>query len=223
MVFVPTDTSYGNVGRNGSLDGIKRNACLCPYSGSLVIQGSSVYYGQKLDSKLSVTRGYLANGRGQEVEGSWRWKEPDKILGKGRRSADVCLRSIGSKEHCEDYPENIGIYVDFTTPEVSLMLSANEAVAGKTISVSAKAENPYNRELNDVPEPVITYQIGQDGQPQTVTNGAITIPKDTAALGPALAVMASTAASKTTMLRISGRQMLRSSRNATSVITCQSP
>ena len=89
----------------------------------------------------------------------------------------VNKNEVSDKEHYEDYPKNIEIRVDLTTPEVSLTISANEATAGKTISVSAKAENPYNRELNDVPEPVITYQIGQDGQPQTVTNGAITIPK----------------------------------------------
>lgn len=195
MVFVPTDTSFGNVEGTAAVTVSKGTLASAPYSGSLVVKGSSVYYGQKLsDSKLSVTRGYLANGRGQEVEGSWRWKEPDKILGIGRRSADA-VYEVSDQEHYEDYPENIGIYVDFTTPEVSLMLSANEAVAGKTISVSAKAENPYNRELNDVPEPVITCQIGQDGQPQTVTNGTITIPKDTAA-GTSIVVMASTAASK---------------------------
>lgn len=98
---------------------------------------------------------------------------------KGRRSADA-VYEVSDKEHYEDYPKNIEIRVDLTTPEVSLTISANEAVAGKTISVSAKAENPYNRELNDVPEPVLTYQIGHDGQPQTVSNGTITIPKDTA-------------------------------------------
>ena len=42
---------------------------------------------------------------------------------------------------------------------------------------------------------MITYQIGQDGQPQTVTNGTITIPKDTAA-GTSIVVMASTANNK---------------------------
>ena len=195
MVFVPTNTSYGNVEGTAAVTVSKGALVSAPYSGSLVVEGSSVYYGQKLsDSKLRVTRGYLANGRGQEVEGSWRWKEPDKILGKGRRSADA-VYEVSDQEHYEDYPENIGIYVDFTTPEVSLMLSANEAAAGKTISVSAKAENPYNRELNDVPEPVITYQIGQDGQLQTVTNGTITIPKDTA-VGTSIAVMASTANSE---------------------------
>ena len=195
MVFVPTDTSFGNVEGTAAVTVSKGTLVSAPYSGSLVVEGSSLYYGQKLsDSKLSVTRGYLANGRGQEVEGSWRWKEPDKILGKGRRSADA-VYEVSDQEHYEDYPENIGIYVDFTTPEVFLMLSANEAAAGKTISVSAKAENPYNRELNDVPEPVITYQIGQDGQPQTVTNGTITIPKDTAA-GTSIVVMASTANNK---------------------------
>ena len=192
MVFVPTDTSFGNVEGTAAVTVSKGTLVSAPYSGSLVVEGSSLYYGQKLsDSKLSVTRGYLANGRGQEVEGSWRWKEPDKILGKGRRSADA-VYEVSDNGHYEDYPKNIGIYVDFTTPEVSLMLSANEAAAGKTISVSAKAENPYNRELNDVPEPVITCQIGQDGQPQTVTNGTITIPKDTAA-GTSIVVMASTA------------------------------
>lgn len=195
MVFVPTDTSFGNVEGTAAVTVSKGTLASAPYFGSLVVKGSSVYYGQKLsDSKLSVTSGYLANGRGQEVEGSWRWKEPDKILGKGRRSADA-VYEVSDQEHYEDYPENIGIYVDFTTPEVSLMLSANEAAAGKTISVSAKAENPYNRELNDVPEPVITYQIGQDGQLQTVTNGTITIPKDTA-VGTSIAVMASTANSE---------------------------
>lgn len=195
MVFVPTDTSFGNVEGTAAVTVSKGTLASAPYFGSLVVEGSSVYYGQKLsDSKLSVTGGYLANGRGQEVEGSWRWKEPDKILGKGWRSADAVYEA-SDKEHYEDYPKNIEIYVNFTTPEVSLTISANEAAAGKTISVSAKAENPYNRELNDVPEPVITYQIGQDGQPQTVTNGTITIPKDTAA-GTSIAVMASTATSK---------------------------
>ena len=195
MVFVPTDTSYGNVEGTAAVTVSKGTLASAPYSGSLVIQGSSVYYGQKLsDSKLSVTRGYLANGRGQEVEGSWRWKEPDKILEKGWKEA-AAVYEVSDKEHYEDYPKNIEIRVDLTTPEVSLTISANEAAAGKTISVSAKAENPYNRELNDVPEPVITYQIGQDGQPQTVTNGTITIPKDTAA-GTSIAVMASTATSK---------------------------
>ena len=195
MVFVPTDPSYGNVEGRAAVTVSKGTLASAPYSGSLLVNGSSVYYGQKLsDSKLSVTRGYLANGRGQKVEGSWRWKEPDKILGKGWRSADA-VYEVSDKEHYEDYPKNIEIRVDLTTPEVSLTISANEAAAGKTISVSAKAENPYNRELNDVPEPVITYQIGQDGQPQTVTNGTITIPKDTAA-GTSIAVMASTATSK---------------------------
>ena len=194
MVFVPTDPSYGNVEGTAAVTVSKGTLASAPYSGSLVIQGSSVYYGQKLsDSKLSVTRGYLANGRGQEVEGSWRWKEPDKILGKGWKEA-AAVYEVSDKEHYEDYPKNIEIRVDLTTPEVSLTISANEAVAGKTISVSAKAENPYNRELNDVPEPVITYQIGQDGQPQTVANGTITIPKDTA-VGTSIAVMASTAKS----------------------------
>lgn len=195
MVFVPTDTSYGNVEGTAAVTVSKGTLVSAPYSGSLVVEGSSVYYGQKLsDSKLSVTRGYLANGRGQKVEGSWRWKEPDKILEKGRRSADA-VYEVSDKEHYEDYQKKIEIKVNLTTPDVSLMISANEAVAGKTISVSAKAENPYNRELNDVPEPVITYQIGQDGQPQTVTNGTITIPKDTA-VGTSIAVMASTANSK---------------------------
>ena len=194
MVFVPTNTSYGNVEGTAAVTVSKGTLASAPYSGSLLVNGSSVYYGQKLsDSKLSVTRGYLANGRGQKVEGSWRWKEPDKILGKGWKEA-AAVYEVSDKEHYEDYPKNIEIRVDLTTPEVSLTISANEAAAGKTISVSAKAENPYNRELNDVPEPVITYQIGQDGQPQTVTNGTITIPKDTAA-GTSIAVMASTAKS----------------------------
>ena len=82
MVFVPTDTSFGNVEGTAAVTVSKGTLVSAPYSGSLVVEGSSLYYGQKLsDSKLSVTRGYLANGRGQEVEGSWRWKEPDKILG----------------------------------------------------------------------------------------------------------------------------------------------
>ena len=192
MIFVPNDASRENVEGTAVVSVLKGTLASAPYSASLIVEGSALKYGQKLsDSKLSVTRGYLANGRGQEVEGSWRWKEPDKILEKGRRSADA-VYEVSDKEHYEDYPENIEIYVDFTTPEISLMISANEAAAGKTISVSAKAENPYNRELNDVPEPVITYQIGQDGQPQTVTNGTITIPKDTAA-GTSIVVMASTA------------------------------
>lgn len=131
MVFVPTDTSFGNVEGTAAVTVSKGTLVSAPYSGSLAVNGSSVYYGQKLsDSKLSVTRGYLANGRGQEVEGSWRWKEPDKILEKGWRSADA-VYEVSDQEHYEDYPKNIGIYVDFTTPEVSLMLSANEAAARK--------------------------------------------------------------------------------------------
>ena len=190
--FVPKDSSqYETVSGSVPVTVLKA----VPIEYNLSISGSNICYGQTLSvSQFNISRGYMRNGRGQEVEGSWRWKEPDKILGKGWRSADA-VYEVSDKEHYEDYPKNIEIRVDLTTPEVSLTISANEAAAGKTISVSAKAENPYNRELNDVPEPVITYQIGQDGQPQTVTNGTITIPKDTAA-GTSIAVMASTATSK---------------------------
>ena len=55
-----------------------------------------------------MTRGYLANGRGQEVEGSWSWKEPDKILGKGWRSADA-VYEVSDKEHYEDCKISIDI------------------------------------------------------------------------------------------------------------------
>lgn len=85
MVFVLTDTSYGNVEGTAAVTVSKGTLVSAPYSGSLVIQGSSVYYRQKLsDSKLSVTRGYLANGRGQEVEGSCR-KDHFRI-GQGGKS-----------------------------------------------------------------------------------------------------------------------------------------
>ena len=190
--FVPKDSSrYETVSGSVPVTVLKA----VPIEYNLSISGSNICYGQTLSvSQFNISRGYMRNGRGQEVEGSWRWKEPDKILEKGRRSADA-VYEVSDKEHYEDYPKNIEIRVDLTTPEVSLTISANEAVAGKTISVSAKAENPYNRELNDVPEPVLTYQIGHDGQPQTVTNGTITIPKDTA-VGTSIAVMASTATSK---------------------------
>ena len=188
--FVPKDSSQFET-VSGSVPVTVLKAVPIEYN--LSISGSNICYGQTLSvSQFNISRGYMRNGRGQEVKGSWRWKEPERIFNYGRMWPEV-IYEVADQEHYENYlGKTIRIYVNPTTPTVSLALSANEAVAGKTISVSAKAENPYNRELNDVPEPVITYQIGQDGQQQTVTNGTITIPKDTAA-GTSIVVMASTA------------------------------
>lgn len=63
MVFVPTDTSFGNVEGTAAVTVSKGTLVSAPYSGSLAVNGSSVYYGQKLsDSKLSVT---------QRISGQW--------------------------------------------------------------------------------------------------------------------------------------------------------
>ena len=191
--FVPKDSSqYETVSGSVPVTVLKA----VPIEYNLSISGSNICYGQTLSvSQFNISRGYMRNGRGQEVKGSWRWKESERIFNYGWMWPEV-IYEVADQEHYENYlGKTIRIYVNPTTPTVSLTLSAKEVVAGKTISVSAKAENPYNQALDDVPEPVITYQIGQDGQPQTVTNGTITIPKDTAA-GTSIAVMASTATSE---------------------------
>ncbi|WP_432651299.1 leucine-rich repeat domain-containing protein [Huintestinicola sp.] len=77
------------------------------------------------------------------------------------------------------------------TPTITVTASPTSDIAGKTITVTAQAENPDNSTLTDVPTPTLTYKVGESGT-ATAFTGSFVIPEGTP-IGTVITVTAATA------------------------------
>ncbi|MCI7500137.1 ubiquitin-like protein [Huintestinicola sp.] len=68
--------------------------------------------------------------------------------------------------------------IDKAIPTITVTASPASDIAGKTITVTAKAENPHNTALTDVPTPTLTYKVGESGT-GTAFTGSFVIPEGT--------------------------------------------
>lgn len=83
----------------------------------------------------------------------------------------------------------------FTIKRAAVTITVNASptsdIAGKTITVTAQAENPDNSTLTDVPTPTLTYKVGESGT-ATAFTGSFVIPEGTP-IGTVITVTAATA------------------------------
>ncbi len=78
-------------------------------------------------------------------------------------------------------------------PSITVTAAPTSDIAGKTITVTAKAANPGNSALTDVPAPTLTYKVGENGS-ETAFTDSFVIPEGTAN-GTVITITAKTAES----------------------------
>ncbi|MGN0349404.1 MAG: YDG domain-containing protein [Roseburia sp.] len=84
--------------------------------------------------------------------------------------------------------------VNETTPRLVITADHMMQVAGESVAIRVTTSNPYNPAAADVPQPTVTYQIGNDpAQQLNATGGTIAIPVSTP-VGTVITVQATSAA-----------------------------
>ena len=156
----------------------------------------NIQYGQSLkDAVISggkvINPNYILGQKQMIVDGKWGFKDPDSVLYPDTSCA-VVFTPEDTKNYTGATEKEVSVTVSAAKPDLTMELDRETQVAGKRITVSAKAKNAYSPALEDVPEIRISYQIG-DGAEQTASGNEIQIPIGTA-VGTIITITAKTAA-----------------------------
>ena len=155
----------------------------------------NIQYGQSLKDAV-ISGGKVINPKYIEqkqmiVDGKWSFKDPDSVLYPDTSCA-VVFTPEDTKNYTGATEKEVSVTVSAAKPDLTMELDRETQVAGKRITVSAKAKNAFSSALEDVPEIRISYQIG-DGAEQTASGNEIQIPIGTA-VGTIITITAKTAA-----------------------------
>ena len=156
----------------------------------------NIQYGQSLkDAVISggkvINPNYISGQKKMIVDGKWGFKDPDSVLYPDTSCA-VVFTPEDTKNYTGATETEVSVTVSAAKPDLTMKLDRETQVAGKRITVSAKAKNAFSPALEDVPEIRISYQIG-DGAEQTASGNEIQIPIGTA-VGTIITITAKTAA-----------------------------
>lgn len=156
----------------------------------------NIQYGQSLkDAVISggkvINPNYILGQKRMIVDGKWSFKDPDSVLHSGV-SCTVVFTPEDTKNYTGAIEKEVSVTVSAAKPDLTIELDRETQVAGKKITVSAKAKNAFSPALEDVPEIRVSYQIG-DGAEQTASGNEIQIPIGTA-IGTLIKITAKTAA-----------------------------
>ena len=156
----------------------------------------NIQYGQSLkDAVISggkvINPNYVLGQKQMIVDGKWSFKDPESVLHPGV-SCTVVFTPEDTKNYTGAIEKEVSVTVSAAKPDLTMELDRETQVAGKKITVSAKAKNAFSPALEDVPEIQISYQIG-DGTEQTASGNEIQIPIGTA-VGTLIKITAKTAA-----------------------------
>lgn len=156
----------------------------------------NIQYGQSLkDAVISggkvINPNYISGQKKMIVDGKWGFKDPDSVLYTDTSCA-VVFTPEDTKNYTGATETEVSVTVSAAKPDLTMELDRETQVAGKRITVSAKAKNAFSPALEDVPEIRISYQIG-DGAEQTASGNEIQIPIGTA-VGTIITITAKTAA-----------------------------
>lgn len=156
----------------------------------------NIQYGQSLkDAVISggkvLNPNYIEWQKRMTVDGKWNFKDPDSVLQPGT-SCTMVFTPEDTKNYTGAIEKEVSVTVSAEKPHLTMELDRETQVAGKKITVSAKAKNAFSSALEDVPEIQISYQIG-DGAEQTASGNEIQIPIGTA-IGTIITITAKTAA-----------------------------
>lgn len=156
----------------------------------------NIQYGQSLkDAVISggkvINPNYISGQKKMIVDGKWGFKDPDSVLYPDTSCA-VVFTPEDTKNYTGATEKEVSVTVSAAKPDLTMELDRETQVAGKRITVSAKAKNAFSPALEDVPEIRISYQIG-DGAEQTASGNEIQIPIGTA-VGTIITITAKTAA-----------------------------
>lgn len=156
----------------------------------------NIQYGQSLkDAVISggkvINPNYISGQKKMIVDGKWGFKDPDSVLYPDTSCA-VVFTPEDTKNYTGATETEVSVTVSAAKPDLTMELDRETQVAGKRITVSAKAKNAFSPALEDVPEIRISYQIG-DGAEQTASGNEIQIPIGTA-VGTIITITAKTAA-----------------------------
>lgn len=157
----------------------------------------NIQYGQSLkDAVISggkvINPNYVLGQKQMIVDGKWSFKDPESVLHPGGVSCTVVFTPEDTKNYTGAIEKEVSVTVSAAKPDLTMELDRETQVAGKRITVSAKAKNAFSSALEDVPEIRISYQIG-DGAEQTASGNEIQIPIGTA-VGTIITITAKTAA-----------------------------
>lgn len=155
---------------------------------TLTAPTGAIQYGQKL-SDSTLTGGTAKNGS-LDVAGSWSWANGDT-----RPTADGAFPVTFTPSDTANYniPENVNasVTVNPAAPKITLTAPSHQ-VAGGSVTVDCKVENPHNSALTDAPAATLTYKVGND-EAMPITDGKFTIPTETG-VGTTVTVTATTTA-----------------------------
>ncbi|MBT9790993.1 hypothetical protein GPK90_17010 [Clostridium sp. MCC344] len=157
----------------------------------------NIQYGQSLkDAVISggkvINPNYVLGQKQMIVDGKWSFKDPESVLHPGGVSCTVVFTPEDTKNYTGAIEKEVSVTVLASKPDLTVELDRETQVAGKKITVSAKAKNAFSPALEDVPEIQISYQIG-NGAEQTASGNEIQIPIGTA-VGTLIKITAKTAA-----------------------------
>lgn len=138
-----------------------------------------------------INPNYILGQKKMIVDGKWSFKDPDSVLYPDTSCA-VVFTPEDTKNYTGATEKEVSVTVSAAKPDLTMELDRETQVAGKRITVSAKAKNAFSPALEDVPEIRISYQIG-DGAEQTASGNEIQIPIGTA-VGTIITITAKTAA-----------------------------
>ena len=156
----------------------------------------NIQYGQSLkDAVISggkvINPNYISGQKWMIVDGKWSFKDLDSVLYPDT-SCTVVFTPEDTKNYTGAIEKEVSVTVSAAKPDLTMELDRETQVAGKKITVSAKAKNAFSPALEDVPEIRVSYQIG-DGAEQTASGNEIQIPIGTA-IGTLIKITAKTAA-----------------------------
>lgn len=156
----------------------------------------NIQYGQSLkDAVISggkvINPNYILGQKRMIVDGKWSFKDPDSVLYPDTSCA-VVFTPEDTKNYTGATEKEVSVTVSAAKPDLTMEFDRETQVAGKRITVSAKAKNAFSPALEDVPEIRISYQIG-DGAEQTASGNEIQIPIGTA-VGTIITITAKTVA-----------------------------
>ena len=156
----------------------------------------NIQYGQSLkDAVISggkvINPNYVLGQKQMIVDGKWSFKDLNSVLYPDT-SCTVVFTPEDTKNYTGAIEKEVSVTVLASKPDLTVELDRETQVAGKKITVSAKAKNAFSPALEDVPEIRVSYQIG-DGAEQTASGNEIQIPIGTA-IGTLIKITAKTAA-----------------------------
>lgn len=146
-----------------------------------------IVYGQTLkDATLTDGSAANPNNNSTAVAGTFAWK--DKNTQPETTGNQTLVFTPEDTDNYEIVEKNVSVTVNAAAPKITITAPELQ-IAGQSVAVTVKVENPYDSTKTDVPVPTAVYKLGENGAETALTltlgadgtyTGTVEIPADTA-------------------------------------------